>query len=688
MPFSQVYQTSVKRTTKLRTPAPSGCSRQCVGHLRHEHDEDEVVEQLEEADGPTLDDVAVRSRRTHPLAQRESQPGRTTRRHRAIVLTVRTPTGLAGPVAAPSGFDTVERWTRAASGGLVRMAATPDRDRPDQLGVAGWATRRPQWAGPRPVPLTRLVGRSRESAGLQALLQGAAARLVTLTGPGGVGKTRLALDVASNVGGRPSFDTVGFVPLAAVRDPDLVPVTIARALGITASDEATASELKAFLERRTMLLILDNLEHLLDAGPGLVDLLGAHPGLTILVTSRALLRVSGEHVVTVPPLDLPGPGPLPPAHQLVRFGAVQLFVDRSAAISPGFAADEGNAADVVEVCRRLDGLPLAIELAAARVPVLPPAALLARLERRLPLLTEGPHDQPDRLRTMQAGIAWSHDLLSPTEQRLFRRLAVFAGGFTLEAAESVTDDVAGALDSVSDLVDKSLVHREVSTTAEARFAMLETIREYAMEQLDASDEKVDVYRAHAGYFTGLAEQAESSLRGPSQQVWRDRLEAELDNLRAALTWTLAGSDDPEDADTGLRLVGALWYFWFQRGLTGEARRWLTRALDTAPSHGRARAQALLGAGTLAWRQGDCVTARAYLDDSVQRWRDASDPSGLAEALHVLGHVRFDQGDHADARDLFDGQLGQLPAGWRHDRWTAPRRGPGVGGLPRRRLRER
>ena len=500
------------------------------------------------------------------------------------------------------------------------------------------------------MPLTDLVGRSQESAGLQALLQGGTVRLVTLTGPGGVGKTRLALDVASRPG--LPFDVVAFVPFAAVRDPDLVPVTITRTLGIGSSDETAASALADYLAPRTMLLILDNLEHLLAAGPGLVDLIGSADGLTVLVTSRALLRVSGEHVVTVPPLSLPEPGSLTPASQLGGYGAVRLFAERGAAIRPDFTVDERNAPDVVQICRRLDGLPLAIELAAARISVLPPDELLARLSRRLPLLTDGPRDQPDRLRAMQAGIAWSHDLLSPEEQRLFRRLAVFAGGFMLDAAESVNAETAGVLDVVSGLVDKSLVQRAVRTADGARFTMLETIREYATERLEASGEQVDAVRAHAEYFTGLAERAEPFLRGPSQQRWRDTLETELDNLRAALAWTLGDSGDPEDAETGLRLVGALWYFWFQRGLTGEARRWLTRALDSAASQGRARAQALLGAGTLAWRQGDCPTARAYLDDSVERWRDVGDPLGLAEALHVLGHVRFDQGDYAAARALF------------------------------------
>ena len=404
-----------------------------------------------------------------------------------------------------------------------------------------------------------------------------------------------------------------------------------------------------------MLLILDNVEHLLGAGPDLVDLLGAAPGLTVLVTSRALLRVSGEQVVTVPPLALPDPGPPPPASALDRYSAVRLFVDRAQAVHPAFVVDDENAADVMEICRRLDGLPLAIELAAARVTILPPRALLARLTRRLELLTDGAHDQPERLRTLRAGIAWSYDLLSPDEQRLFRRLAVFAGGCTLAAVESVSPYHRSAtLDVVAALVDRSLLQQVTQGGGEPRFAMLETLHEYATERLETGGEEVEARRAHAAYFRTLAADAETGLRGPRQQHWRDVLEADLDNFRAALAWTL-GAADPRDADSGVSLVGALWYFWFQRGLTREARRWLELALAKAPP-GRARAQALLGAGTLAWRQGDVAAAQVHLDESAALWRHEDDRRGLAETLHILGHVRFDQRDYLAARGLFEESL--------------------------------
>ena len=548
------------------------------------------------------------------------------------------------------------------------MAAAPDSDSPEgrRVGTTQAASPQPEWVGHRPVPLTAIVGREQEAVALRDLLLRRTARLVTLTGPGGVGKTRLAIEVASELDA--GFGTVAFVPLASVGDPDLVVATVARAVGLQSTDETTASALYAYLRPRSMLLILDNVEHLLAAGPDLVGLLGAAPGLTVLVTSRTLLRVSGEHVVTVPPLTLPGPGRLPPTSALDRFGAVRLFVDRAQAVRPGFVVDDQNAADVVEICRRLDGLPLAIELAAARITILPPRALLARLTRRLEVLTEGAHDQPERLRTLRAGIAWSYDLLSPEEQHLFRRLAVFAGGCTLAAVESVSPcQRPAALDLVAALVDKSLLQQETHG-GEPRFAMLETIREYAMERLEAGGEELEGRRAHAAYFRSLAEDAESGLRGPRQQHWRDVLEVDLDNLRVALAWTL-GAADPEDAENGVLLVGALWFFWFQRGLTGEARRWLALALAKA-SQGRARAQVLLGAGTMAWRQGDVAAARAHLDESAALWRDQDSRQGLAEALHVLGHVRFDQRDHVAARSLFEESLDEYQ-----------RAGDTTGGLP-------
>jgi predicted ATPase/DNA-binding CsgD family transcriptional regulator len=511
----------------------------------------------------------------------------------------------------------------------------------------------PAWIGRPPAYLTPLVGREQEAAEVRALVLRPTARLITLTGPGGVGKTRLAIQVATDLD--TGFDEVAFVEFAPVHDHDGVAARIAQALGVPESaGEPPVDALAAALRPRNLLLVLDNFEHVVSAGPVLVDLLVACPGVTVLVTSRAVLRVSGEHVLSVPPLTLPDPAQPLPATAIAEYEAVRLFVERSRAMSPAFALTEENAGTVVEICRRLDGLPLAIELAAARVTVLRPRALLTRLSRRLPLLIDGAHDVPERLRTMRAGIAWSYDLLSSSEQALFRRLAVFAGGFGLAAAEFVRPEgQPSALDTVAALVDQSLLQRTLPDADEPRFAMLETIREFAVEQLVATGDEAAARRLHAAYFRQLAADAAPGLRGPDQQEWRDRLEADLDNLRAALDWATGDSAEDEDAEQGLRLAGALWYFWFQRGLPGEGRRWLTRALARVPAGGADRAQALLGAGTLAWRQGDFAAARTDLDESVALWRESADRRGLAEALHVLGHVEFDQRDYATARVLFE-----------------------------------
>ena len=561
-------------------------------------------------------------------------------------------TVTTGSVAFPT-VDMVRRITWDC-GAFVMAAERDPKELPRGQGALALpAFARPQWVGRQPVPLTPLIGRRPELAALTALLLHPAARLVTLTGPGGVGKTRLAIEAATHLDR--GFARMAFVALASVRDPRLVAATVARSIGLHDPDDEATDGLYVYCRQKPMLLILDNLEHLLEAAPGLADLLTACPDLTVLVTSRALLRVSPEHVVAVAPLALPAAGSLPAVSALDRVEAVQLFVQRCRAVRPDFSLDDGNAADVVEICRRLDGLPLAIELAAARTTVFSPRALLARLKHRLPLLTGGARDLPERLRTMRDGIGWSYDLLAPPEQALFRRLAVFTGGARLDAAEALGRSWRSApIDAVTGLVEKSLLQAEATGDASGpRLAMLETIREYALEQLENSGEEDEARRAHAAFFRTLAQEAQAGLRGASQQRWRDALEADLDNLRAALAWTLADRSTPEDAKTGLQLVGALWYFWFQRGLTSEGRRWLARALTRETTGGTARAQALLGAGTLAWRQGDCAPARAHLDESVELWRRSTDTQGLAEALHVLGHVHFDQRDYAGSRVLFE-----------------------------------
>ena len=500
-----------------------------------------------------------------------------------------------------------------------------------------------------------MIGRRREITTVRELVSRPSVRLLTLTGPAGVGKTRLATHVALDVG--TGFDAAGYVPLAPVSDARLVATTIARALGVAGPDLDEA--LREFLRSGRTLLLLDNLEHLVDCGPFLAELLVACPDLTVLATSRARLGISGERVIDVPPLSLPDSG------RFTESDAVRLFVERAHEVRPDLTFDADALAQVAEICRRLDGLPLAIELAAARTTMLGPAALLSRLTHRLPLLTGGARDLPERLRTMRASIAWSYDLLTSEEQALLRRLSVFAGGCSLAALEAVgrrrstpidvpdpvLDPANGLLDLANGLLDRSLLRRAAETD-EPRFTMLETIREFAGEALAAAGEEPSARRDHAAYFHRMTVAAEVRLRGSDQQRQRDALEAELDNVRAALTWTLRGDGDRDDADRGLELVAALWYFWFQRGLVGEGRRWLGRALRLSSAGGRARTQALLGAGTLAWRQGDSDAARAHLDEAVDLCRRRADQASLAEALHVLGHVTFDQRDYSAASGLF------------------------------------
>ena len=504
-----------------------------------------------------------------------------------------------------------------------------------------------------PVQRSPLTGRAEELDEAKQLLCRQDVALLTLTGPPGVGKTRLALQVAAEL--LDHFqDGAFFVGLAPIPDPSLVASAVAQVLGIRdVGGRPLLESLRDDLRDKQMLLVLDNFEHVLDAAPQVADLLAACPGLKVLATSRAILRLRDEREFPVSPLATPNPRSLPPAADIAQYPAVALFAQQARAASPGFVVTDENAAAVAQICARLDGLPLAIELAAARLKLLPPEALLARLDRRLPLLTGGARDLPARQQTLRATIVWSHDLLDEAERRLFRRLAVFAGGWTLQAAEAVCrpdgEPRGEMLDGVASLVDKSLLRR-VGAAVEPRFGMLETVREYALERLEASGEAVEIRRRHAGHYLALAEGAEPAVRGPRQGASLDRLDAEHDNLRAALGWAI----EHGEMDAGLRLGGALGRFWQVRGYWTEGREWLTRllALAGAPSRTAARAKALNALGHLTRRQGDYAAARSLHEEALGISRELGDKPGIAAALNGLGETARLRGDYAEARSLY------------------------------------
>jgi predicted ATPase/class 3 adenylate cyclase len=510
-----------------------------------------------------------------------------------------------------------------------------------------------------PAQPTPLVGREREAAEVRALLERPDVRLVTLTGPGGVGKTRLALQAAADLLDR-FPDGAWFVDLAAVREPGLVPAAVAGVLGVREEARRSLTDaLVAFLRERRLLLLLDNFEQVVEAAPFVAGLLAAAPELRVLATSRARLALRGEHEYPVPPLAVPDPrGPLP-LPILTQYEAVRLFVERAVAARADFAITNATAPAVAELCHRLDGLPLAIELAASRVKLLPPDALLARLGQRLDVLASGARDLPARQRTLRAAIAWSHDLLAAEERTLYRRLAVFAGGCTLDAAGTVADP-AGELDvfgGLAALVEHSLM-RQTEEVGEPRFAMLESIRAFALEQLAVSGEGERIRRAHAAHVLALAEAADAGQRGPEAIAWLRRLDAEQANLAAALESSLA---DGEVA-TALRLASALWRFWEVRGRFAEGRTWLERSLAAgAGSSPELEARARRGAGALARDQGDFAAATSHGEESLRLFRGLGEEPGIASMLVNLGNIARDQGDIAGAAERYAAGLERFRA---------------------------
>jgi predicted ATPase len=485
-----------------------------------------------------------------------------------------------------------------------------------------------------PAQITGFIGRSQERLQLVELLR--SCRLLTLTGPGGTGKTRLAIEVAA--GCAAAFpDGVHFVPLATITNPELVMPTIAATFNLREVPARSALEaLIGHLSQRSMLLVLDNFEQIIGAAPVVGELLTAASGLTVLVTSREPLGISGEQEFPVPPLRLPNVAADLQPEELRQVESVALFLQRARSVRPGFDLTPGNAAAVAEICTRLDGLPLALELAAARVRLFQPHELLAGLDRRLSFLAGG-RDRPERQRTLRGVVDWSYDLLSEAEQALFRRLSVFSGGCTPAAVDAVCQPGKLGLDAVdglSSLHDKSLLSRD-ETVGELRMTMLETIHEYARERLEASGEDPEVAARHAAFFLSLAEQAAEHLRGSDQRPWLNSLDQELDNIRAVIRRAI----DSGEPETGLRLAAALTQYWLARSHTKEGRRYLEELLasPTQNTTTAARAAGLEALAEIAGWQGDYATMRPLTEEALARYRELGDARGIANQLGNLGY---------------------------------------------------
>jgi predicted ATPase/serine/threonine protein kinase len=506
-----------------------------------------------------------------------------------------------------------------------------------------------------PTPGSALVGRDKELAAARELLLREKVRLVTVTGPGGIGKSRLGLEIARGL--VPQFPAgIFFVPLASISDPGLILSLIAQTVGIRETGgQALLEALKEFLNSlgAPTLLLIDNFEHLVAAAPILTELLALAPNLKLLVTSRAALRVYGEQEFPVPPLALPAGKSLPPLETLAQYSAISLFLQRAAAVRRDFKLTQENAAAVTEICSRLDGLPLAIELAAARVKLLSPAAMCTRLASRLQLLTGGARDLPARQQTLRQAFDWSYDLLTAQEQKLFRRLSVFLGGSTLEGVESVcntrNDLELDVLDGMASMVDKSLVRQVEQADGELRFVMLETIREYALEKMTDAGEEAFTRRSHAAYCLVLAEEGAAEEGGENLKSWLDRFDLEHGNFRTALEWLT----ETRDADWGLRLGVALFRFWEMREHLAEGRDRLGKLLNmpSAAAPTKMRMRGLFAAGVLAGEQGDYAVSDAQMRESLDIARQLADKNSMAVSLNAIAvHARV-RGELASAQQL-------------------------------------
>src|SRR6266516_2938208 len=552
-------------------------------------------------------------------------------------------------------FNSVQDFALALEQAAQRETTAPParssiRPLADSDVLQGTVKPEPIWKVP--TLFTSLVGREQDVATIATLLKNPDIRLLTLVGTGGIGKTRLALQVATAM--RPDFDDgICFVPLAPVSDPKLVFPAIARELGLQeVGMQPVFEQVKFWLADKHLLLLLDNFEQLPMATPLVEDLLASCPLLKIVVTSRAVLHLQGEHEYPVAPLTLPDLKQLPTSEDLPHYTAVALFVQRAQAVLPTFQLTPSTASAVAEICVQLDGLPLAIELAAARVKLLPPQALLARLSRRFEVLTSKARSLPVRQQTLRNTLKWSYDLLDAQEQRLFRRLAVLVGRWTLEAVEAVCYDTqqggTSVLDGVASLLDKSLLLQVEEDREEPRFFMLTTVREYGLECLHESGEAEHIQRAHARYFLALAEEAETQYWGAQATAVLERLEREFKDLRAALSWLVESGE----IELALRLGAALWWFWYARGHLSEGRQWLERALSrSAGVEDSVRAKALISVGWFAYQQKDFDRAETLLSESLEVYRLLGDKPYIAASLYRLGLVTWAKGNYPAAQAL-------------------------------------